>query len=541
MAQDEPLTAVISFPMGTVIDQTARDLGIFDKHGFDPSGQILGGRNDQTFTYYANDDDLTGISFTDDELAAAMAAKEETPPNARWTTTPRELIRDGARPIYTSTTPDVALTPRGSATPPIPYDTWARPTHPLQFPSSVRATGNNVMVLRSQETLTYGAEQGVALGVKSGTILGPVQPLDHSTNVRAEGSYVIRDGDAVWMNNRNNLGVANLEGSTVTNGPTPPEPEEEPGFWEGLWDDAKEFNEEYKIMQRGVGALQTVGGALEAVGGGALVVSGAGASATGVGALAGVPAMAGGGVLAAKGADDFWAGLQTLWTGEIHDTYLDTAVAGAGEALGVSDEAIMIGQTIAGAAGNPANILKEGGERVVREGVEEGAERVGREVAEETAEASAARTARVSANCYSTALAAMILARANGVKYVGGPHGTQTNGGASGPVGDGLDSHHVPPNSVNRLPASRGPAIQMEPGDHYLTASNGKMAGSRAYNASQGNLVRRGKAGFLQAVARDVADIRAIAAAQGDPTRYDVAIGMMLSYAACLAASGELD
>ncbi len=536
----------VSVTPGLPVKDIATSTGAFDRLGLDPRGNIQWNGGDN-FSYFGHDwlenDNAQLEIFDDPELAEAVREQQEPdpPPDAVWTTTPRELIRDGARPIFTSTTPDVALTPRGSATPPIPYDTWARPTNPLQFPPSVRATGQHVMVLRSQETLTFGAEQGVALGVTSGTIMGPVHPLDHSTNVRAEGSHVIRDGDAVWMNNRNNLGVATLEGSMVTYGPTPPEPEEEPGFFGRLWNGAKSLNESYSIVERGLGAAQVVGGAIEAIAGGAGVVAGSGASATGAGAIVGVPVAIGGGALAAKGADDVWAGLRTIWTGNIQDTYLDGVVSAAGEAVGASDTTIMVLQGVAGAVGNPANIAREGGERLIREGVEEGTQRAAREGVEETAEASTARTARVSADCYSVALAAMAIARANGVEYVGGPHGTQSNGGTSGPAGDGLDSHHMPPDSVNRLPRSRGPAIQMRPSDHALTASNGKMVGSRAYNATQGALVRRGKAGFMQALVLDVANVKAVAVAQGDPKRYDVAIKMMLTYAACLAASGALD
>ncbi|MFM2388470.1 MAG: hypothetical protein RLZZ437_25 [Pseudomonadota bacterium] len=523
MPQDEPLriTVTPSLPVNGLANST----GAFARLGLDPAGNIQWNGGDN-FSYFGKDwlenDNAQFENFDDPELAAAVRAQEaRKPPAAVWTTTPREMIRDGARPIYTSTTPDVALTPRGSAVPPIPYDTWARPTHPLQFPRSVRATGQDVMVLRSQEMLTFGAEQGVALGVVSGTIMGPVQPLDHSTTVRAEGSYVIRDGDAVWMNNRNNLGVARLEGSTVVNGPAPPA--EEPGFWAGLWQGAKDINEEYKLMQRGVGALQVVGGGLEAVAGGLAVAAGVGASATGAGAVVGVPTAIGGGALAAKGADDVWAGLQTLWTGNVTDTYLDRAVAGAGQVLGASEGTIGVLQGVAGAVGNPANIAKEGGERLVREGAEEAAERTARE----TAEASAERTARVTGSCYSIAMAAIAVARASGVQYVGGPH--------NGVRAPGYESHHTPPRQTGGYTAGKGPAIQMDVTDHQATQTFDNKPG----NQRQRTLANGSKAGFMAAILSDVADVRAIAAASGDPTKYDTAIGMMLAYATCLNGEGS--
>jgi Domain of unknown function (DUF4150) len=503
------------------VNELASSTGAFSRLGLDPAGNIQWNGGDN-FSYFGKDwlenDNAQFENFDDPELAAAVRAQQAAkPPAAVWTTTPREMIRDGSRPIYTSTTPDVALTPRGSAVPPIPYDTWARPTHPLQFPRSVRATGQDVMVLRSQELLTYGAEQGVALGVASGTIMGPVQPLDHSTTVRAEGSYVIRDGDAVWMNNRNNLGVAQLEGSTIVNGPAPPA--DEPGFWAGLWQGAKDINNEYKILERGVGALQVVGGGIEAVVGGIAVAGGVAASTTGAGALVGVPTAIGGGALAAKGADDFWAGLQTVWTGNVTDTYLDTAVANAGTALGANEGTISVLQGVAGAVGNPANIVKEGSERLVREGAEAATERTVRE----TAGASAERTARVTASCYSIAMAAILVARANGVQYVGGPHnGVQTSG---------YESHHIPPKFTGGYTAGKGPAIQMDVLDHQATQTWGNSNGNRA----QRGLANSSKAGFYRAIMSDIADVKRIAAASGDPAKYDVAIGMMLTYAACLA------
>lgn len=79
---------------------------------------------------------------------------------------------------------------------------------------------------------------------------------------------------------------------------------------------------------------------------------------------------AGGGALAVKGGDDVWAGLQTLWIDEIHDTVLDDVAAGAAKSLGDSETTATILQGVAGAVGTPANILKEGGEELAEEGTE---------------------------------------------------------------------------------------------------------------------------------------------------------------------------
>lgn len=406
MPQDEPLRVVVTPSMP--VNGLASSTGAFARLGLDPAGNIQWNGGDN-FSYFAKDwlenENAQLKIFDDPELADAVRAllASEPPPTAVWTTTPREMIRDGSRPIYTSTTPDVALTPRGSAVPPIPYDTWARPTHPLQFPRTVRATGQNVMVLRSKEMLTFGAEQGVALGVVSGTIMGPVQPLDHSTTVRAEGSHVIRDGDAVWMNNRNNLGLARLEGSTVVNGPAPPA--EEPGLWAGVWNGAKEaaantaaaigeFDRNHgAVLTRGVGVIQSVGGVAEAALGATLVTGGGAASATGVGAAPGVPAMVGGSLLWVNGWDNAYTGLQTAWTGEFQHNLTSKAAGAAATAMGASPQTV---ENVMNAGDLASGGLSLGGGLAAGSRVagRESLEAAGRQV-DEVAEATAEQTARV--------------------------------------------------------------------------------------------------------------------------------------------------
>ncbi len=394
------------------INEVAHNIGTFGRHGFDPSGTIMRPGPNNSFVYYANEDDMVGVEFQDAELAAALE-EPEAPPDAEWTATPRELIRDGPLPIYTSTTPDVALTPRGSATPPIPYDTFARPMQPLSFPPSVRATGQDVMNFPSQQRLTFGAEQGVALGVASGTIMGPVETLQHSTTVRAEGEFVVRDQDAVWMNNRNNIGVADLTGSTVVNAPAnentaPPEAEaaeEEEGFFRGLWNDAKdlgssaaeaigEFDRNHgRVLTRGVGVIQAVGGAAEAVGGAVLATGGAVITPTGVGTAPGIGAMAGGAFLWVNGWDNAWTGMQTAWTGEFQQTMMSQAAGDVAGLMGASPETVQTVENATDLASGALSLgagLSAGARTTAREVVEAGARQVD-EVATEAAE----QTARV--------------------------------------------------------------------------------------------------------------------------------------------------
>ncbi len=87
-------------------------------------------------------------------------------------------------------------------------------------------------------------------------------------------------------------------------------------------------------------------------------------------------------------------------------------------------------------------------------------------------------------------------------KYRGGRHRS-----TKGPTKDGLESHHMPADSINGLPTSdEGPAIQMEPEDHARTASNGKMPGSDLHRARQQKLIKQGR--FGEAIQMDIDDIR---------------------------------
>jgi hypothetical protein len=143
-----------------------------------------------------------------------------TPPDAFWTSTPREAIRDNAKPIVLSLTPDVCKTPIGSATPPIPYSIVAYPDEAATdtYAKSVRFTGQRAMQLRSNTTCCHGDEPGTAKGVKSGTVGDICEPLNHSTTVRAEGSPLIRDGDKYYMNKRNTIGQVQWVEDTETYG-----------------------------------------------------------------------------------------------------------------------------------------------------------------------------------------------------------------------------------------------------------------------------------------------------------------------------------
>ncbi len=115
-------------------------------------------------------------------------------------------------------------------------------------------------------------------------------------------------------------------------------------------------------------------------------------------------------------------------------------------------------------------------------------------------------------------------------KYRGGAHGCTKL-----PTGDGKDSHHMPADSVTAMPRDMGPAIQMDPADHRMTASYG---GTSVYRERQRALVSSGRG--MEAFLMDVADVKRIAAMSGDPTKYDAAIAQATAYAVCLQAHGLL-
>jgi hypothetical protein len=141
-------------------------------------------------------------------LAGIAPQKGEDPKYpAPWTTTqPREALRDTDKARVVSLLPDVCLTPRGNMLVPVPYNIHDLVGHDTNFANSVNFTGERAMVFRSKTEHVHGNEQGTGGGIKSGTTPGQCEPIDHASQLRAEGSWVIRHQDKFWMNNRNTIG-----------------------------------------------------------------------------------------------------------------------------------------------------------------------------------------------------------------------------------------------------------------------------------------------------------------------------------------------
>ena len=110
--------------------------------------------------------------------------------------------------------------------------------------------------------------------------------------------------------------------------------------------------------------------------------------------------------------------------------------------------------------------------------------------------------------------------------YRGGPH-SQTKL----PVGDKLESHHMPSRKSledSGIDPEKGPAIQMEPEDHIQTASHGTQGTEGAiYREQIKNLIKQGS--VRQAMAREIGDVRRIAG-----RLYNQAIREMVEYAKSL-------
>lgn len=64
-----------------------------------------------------------------------------------------------------------------------------------------------------------------------------------------------------------------------------------------------------------------------------------------------------------------------------------------------------------------------------------------------------------------------------------------------GPKGNGLDSHHMPDRGADpRFSAEDGPALRMEPADHYATSSNGRRGlEAAAYRQETADLIAVGR------------------------------------------------
>ncbi|GGC13141.1 DUF4150 domain-containing protein [Pseudoduganella buxea] len=106
------------------------------------------------------------------------------------------------------TAPSFNKTPVGASTPPLPYATTQDLSNSVSITPTVRFNGDPAYVLdRTQQPNCRGDDPGVAKGVKSNTVNGYVKPTGAASHFRAEGKYVVRQGDPNVMNGGNNPGI----------------------------------------------------------------------------------------------------------------------------------------------------------------------------------------------------------------------------------------------------------------------------------------------------------------------------------------------
>ncbi len=304
----------------------------------------------------------------------------------------KETARKLGEPIVVFLHADVCKT--GPLKVPVPYPIIAPLSSSIDIAATVRATQVPTFAMKSSVPLVIGDEAGSGGGVVSGTFAGTGStfPTGSSSNVRAEKSLLIRNGDPFAMNGGNTSGMLVYQpggapkgqvdaGGTPRKNPNPPvkPTKREQGYLDWLTDKAgealnatsdaaekaydigKKLNEDYAIVPRLAAVAQGTGGIAEM-----------GLGALGMAAPTGVTQVLGGG-LVLHGADTTGAAIRQGWTGKWQDTLTKQAAANAAQALGASEStADMIGEAtdlVAGLA-LPATVGKKllsgGGVRVVK-------------------------------------------------------------------------------------------------------------------------------------------------------------------------------
>lgn len=97
--------------------------------------------------------------------------------------------------------PDVCITPPANI--PVPYPVVSDLGDAQGIVENVKINGNPAFVFnKSKAPKTRGAEAGTLGGIKSGTVSGNSWPKEHSSTVRIDNKYVIREGDKFHMNGK---------------------------------------------------------------------------------------------------------------------------------------------------------------------------------------------------------------------------------------------------------------------------------------------------------------------------------------------------
>jgi len=326
-----------------------------------------------------------------------------------------------------SIVPDVCKLPNNT---PVPFQIKGDFGTSDQIHSKVRFRGYEAFTTKSFVPNVIGDDPGCSGGVMSGCCQGVayVDEGDINRTVRVNGCKVIRNGDPVRMNAPSHGGQHNTIGQVYynpgggggpqtsisengeingdTNPPVTPNEQEKSWLQRKLdeakkiagqaWDKIKELNQEYKLIERGLGVVTIVGGVSEIVLG-----------AVGVMAPTGITQVLGG-IGIVHGADTTWAGLKQVWSGEFQDTYTKKGATFTAKKLGASEKVadwIGTGTDIVTGIAGPVSAVRatatkateEVTEQVIRETTEETAKNTGKETAEQIGKETAEQTGKETA------------------------------------------------------------------------------------------------------------------------------------------------
>jgi len=110
--------------------------------------------------------------------------------------------------------PDVCKTPTPGGPIPLPYPNIAMSSDTADGSTTVKVDGNPIMLEGSNYKMSTGDEAGSAMGVVSNKIKGKAEPVNQSSDVKADGKGVFRLTDPMTHNcgsNPNGGGTPNMQ------------------------------------------------------------------------------------------------------------------------------------------------------------------------------------------------------------------------------------------------------------------------------------------------------------------------------------------
>ncbi len=100
--------------------------------------------------------------------------------------------------------PDVCKIANGT---PVPFPITERLSHSTKHAKKTRFNGKKAFMFKSHTTRVTGDQPGVLKGIKSNSVGAKAEPIDKSSTVRVEKSWIVRVGDKFHMNQKNTIGT----------------------------------------------------------------------------------------------------------------------------------------------------------------------------------------------------------------------------------------------------------------------------------------------------------------------------------------------